>query len=260
MKFGPPSMTYNDNTSRALAYLLQKQDQLVDMTECIYRVEAEIPQASPAGVLLKSKITGGWLLSADSSGEQARLLDQVPERPIALTLHQQGALDKALDRFPDYHLEVLASWRFPSLEPPRFPLPFEVWPLDQGDVAGTLACNPTIPEKALRLQICRKLVYGACINDQLAGTVGTAPEGSISYLAVRPDLRGQGIGRTLFLYMLRRELQNGHIPFLLLSQQEEGLAPLAAQLGFVPSQQPVWRLVRPAFSTAPEPQTPDSEH
>lgn len=245
MKFGPPKMTYNDNTSHALAYLLGKESPLTDMTECIYRVEAEIPQASPAGVLLRSKITGGWLLSGDTDTEQARLLARVPEDAPSLLLHQESALDKAREKFPNYALEPLSLWRFPSLEPPRFPLPFEVWPLDEGDVADTLACDPGIPEEELRLQIRRKLVYGACIEDRLAGTVGTAPEGGISYLSVRPDLRGQGMGKTLLLYMLRRELRNGHIPFLLLSQREEKLAPLASEVGFVPCGVTVWRLRRP---------------
>lgn len=245
MKFGPPKMTYSDNTSHALAYLLGKESPLTDMTECIYRVEAEIPQASPAGVLLRSKITGGWLLSGDTDAEQAKLLAQVPQDAPSLLLHQEAALGMARERFPDYGAEPLSLWRYPSLEPPRFPPPFEVWPLDEGDVADTLACDPNIPEEELRFQIRRKLVYGACIDDQLAGTVGTAPEGGISYLSVRPDLRGQGIGKTLLLYMLRRELRNGHIPFLLLSQREEKLAPLASEVGFVPCGVTVWRLSRP---------------
>lgn len=245
MNYGLPKMTYNDNTSRALAYLLGKDPPLTDMTECVYRVEAEIPQASPWGVLLKSKITGGWLLSGDTAEEQARLLALVPEDAPSLLLHQESALVKAQERFPTYGMESLSLWRFPSLEPPRFLLPFEVWPLDEGDVADALFCDPEIHEEELRPQIRRKLVYGACMDDRLAGTVGTSPEGGISYLSVRPDLRGQGMGKTLLLYMLRRELRNGHIPFLLLSRREEPLAPLASEVGFVPCGVTVWRLKRP---------------
>ncbi len=238
-------MTDPDNTARALNYLLQRQDPPVDMTECIYRQEAEISHASPAGVLLRSKITGGWLLSADAAGEQARLLAAVPENPASVTLHQPEALEAARARFPDHRLEVLSLWRFPSLEPPRFPLPFEVWPLDEGDAADALRWAPAIREAELRRQIRRRLVFGACINDRLAGTVGTAPDGSISYLAVCPELRNRGIGRTLLLYMLRRELQSGHVPFLLSERQAQGFATLVSRAGFVPGRGPVWRLLRP---------------
>jgi GNAT superfamily N-acetyltransferase len=242
MNFAPPNLNYSDNTTKALTYLLPKGDGVTAMTECIYRVEGEILQASPAGVLLRHVVSGDYLLHAQGEAALSALLAQLPEdRPCTLLLHQREGVDLAVARFPHAQVTRLSLWRFPSLEPPRFPLDFEIWPLDLGDVADTLSFDPTLSSEALSEQITRKLVFGACIQDRLEGTVGTEPGGGISYLTVSPRLRGQGIGKTLLLWMIRKELQRGHVPFLLTERQD--LSPLLSSVGLEASSAPLWRLV-----------------
>ena len=214
MKYGLPKMTWNDNTSLALSYLLGQSDCWVDFTEPIYRVEVEIPQAPSKGVLLHHKITDGYYLDAQDRESAEALWTALPEVFSSLTAHGEKWLPFLKEKLPHCTITETNLWKWPGYEPPKFPLNFEVWPLDEGDIAETLQFDPTISEADLGLQIHRKLVYGACIQDTLAGTIGTAPDGRISYWTVSPDFRGQGIGKTLLLWMIRRELRNGHVPFL----------------------------------------------
>jgi GNAT superfamily N-acetyltransferase len=241
MQFGSPKLNYSDHTTRALSYLLPKGAQMTVMTECIYRVEGEILSASPTGLLLRHVVSGDYLISGENEEALTRLLGQLPDQlPHSLLLHQKAGVELALCRFPNAKAEPLSLWRFPSLEPPRFPLSFEIWPLDEGDVEDTLAFDPSIPANPLRTQIAQKKVFGACIDDKLEGTVGTEPGGGISYLTVSPRFRGQGIGKTLLLWMIRKELQRGHVPFLLTDRSD--LAPLFRSAGMEEAPAPLWRV------------------
>ncbi|MCD8145518.1 MAG: GNAT family N-acetyltransferase [Oscillospiraceae bacterium] len=230
-----PILPFQDNPSAALAYLLRQGNGHTDMTEAVYRQEAALVCTLANGVLLRHTAGGGYLLSAETSSALARLLEAVPADAKRAVLHQPWGLDAARSKFPDSALTLRELWRYPHLEPPRFSPGFEVWPLDEGDIPDSLSCDPTLPVAALRTQIQRRRVYGAYIREQLAGTVGTAPAGEICYLSVRPDLREQGIGPGLLRWMLRRELQNGHVPYALLEPENARTAALAQQVGLEPS-------------------------
>ena len=231
MSIAQPILPFQDNTSAALAWLLRQEKNHLDMSEAIYRQEADVVRTLADGVLLRHTVTGGYLLSANNPQTLKKLLDAVPDQTAALTLHEDWAQSELPPR--EWHRCFL--WYRPGFDPPVFPLNFEIWPLDEGDIPDALACDPGLPVDQLRSQIGRKKVYGACIQDQLVGTAGTAPTGEIAWISVRPDLRGQGIGTTLLRWMLRRELRQGHAPYLLLPEEKKAFSSWLGREGLSPA-------------------------
>ncbi len=218
MDYAHPILPFRDNFSAALTWLLRQPDNHTGMLEAVYRQQAIPVRTLAQGVLLRQRDSEHYLLGAESDAALRLLLLSLPESATSVTLYRPEHLERVRERFPGWTVQRLCSWRYPELELPRFLVPFEVWPLDLGDVEDALHCDPTLPVEVFSAQIQKRQVFGACIEDRLAGTIGLTPEGAISWLSVRPDLRGQGIARSLLLWMLRQELQNSHVPFILLPE------------------------------------------
>jgi GNAT superfamily N-acetyltransferase len=208
----------NDNTSRALSWLLRDPQPHLPMTECIYRVQAEILAATPGGVVLRNLI-GNIGMVAGEEDQLPSLLGKLPEDITTVLLCGSTPTQEVLEEFSQY--EFLDLWQWGSFTPPAGSADFEIWPLDAGDLSDAISCGiPPEREEELSAAIQRQAVYGACIDDQLAGTVGINALGGIDFLAVRPDLRGQGIGRGLFRHQVRQELRAGHLAYFLSFSKE----------------------------------------
>ncbi len=237
--YAHPALPFRDNFSAALGWLLRQEASHTAMTEGLYRQTAIPLRTLAQGVLLQQG-EGSYLLSAESSTALTLLTAAIPGVPNRLLLHQEWGLPMLQGRYPGLRFSSLQLWKYPRLELPRFTLPFEVWPLDRGDLPQALRCDPTLPVELLGQQIDRLQVFGACIEDRLAGLIGIAPGGDMTWLAVQPELRGQGIARGLLLWMLRRELQSSHVPYLLLQKDHAALAPLLGSLGLERAENPLW--------------------
>ena len=236
MSVAHPILPYQDNPSAALAWLLQQDKSFLDMTEAVYRQEASLLRTRSDGVLLRHRVSGGYLIGCDSPQALEALAAEIPDCSAPLTVHPNAGFEVLIRCFPGRCFEARTLWYLPEGNIRTFTPGFEIWPLDEGDLPDVLRCDPAVPAGPLREQIQRRRVFGACIRDELAGTVGTDPAGGIAWLAVRPDLRGQGIGRTLLRWILRQELRQAHVPYLLLSDQAAGIAGLLRSEGLLPAE------------------------
>ena len=236
MSVAHPILPYQDNPSAALAWLLRQDKSFLDMTEAVYRQEASLLRTRSDGVLLRHRVSGGYLIGCDSPQALEALAAEIPDRSAPLTVHLTAGSEALSRCFPGRCFEARTLWYLPEMTAPAFTQDFEIWPLDEGDLPDVLRCDPAVPAGPLREQIQRRRVFGACIRDELAGTVGTDPAGGIAWLAVRPDLRGQGIGRTLLRWMLRQELRQAHVPYLLLPERDTGITGLLRGSGLLPAE------------------------
>ena len=210
-------MIYTDVTSRALTYLLKRPGLHIDMTESIYRGLAEIRYAEPDGVLqlVHAHSTGApvlYQLSADTREAAEKLLPLITLE-IPVVAHQACCVEAVTAR-RDQLVSSCIQALWPTFAPPPANPAVEIWPLDLGDLPVVeqhydLIENPT----ELAERITSGGMYGACVEDRLAGFIGVHTEGAMGMLTVLEEYRGRGIGSALLTYLVRQELRRGHVPY-----------------------------------------------
>ena len=181
-------MIYTDVTSRALTYLLKRPGLHIDMTESIYRGLAEIRYAEPDGVLqlVHAHSTGApvlYQLSADTREAAEKLLPLITLK-IPVVAHQACCVEAVTAR-RDQLVSSCIQALWPTFAPPPANPAVEIWPLDLGDLPVVeqhydLIENPT----ELAERITSGGMYGACVEDRLAGFIGVHTEGAMGMLTL----------------------------------------------------------------------------
>ena len=236
-------MIYSDITSRALIFLQKRPGLHTDMTEAIYRGQAEILYAEGDGVLqlVRGEKTGApvlYQLSADTPETAERVLNRM-EHSLPVVTHQSCATEIAARRGGRVSIWTQAYW--PTFEPPRAHSSVEIWPLDLGDLPVVAEHYHLIrdPEE-LAERITSRNMYGACVDDRVAGFIGLHAEGAIGMLTVLEPYRGRGIGAALLTDLIRRELRRGHIPYSHILRGNEASHRLQRRVGMTFHPEPVW--------------------
>ena len=88
-------------------------------------------------------------------------------------------------------------------------------------------------------------MFGAFVDGQLAGFVGTHEEGSIGLLEVLPEYRGRKIGKALETYMINYSLRLGHIPYGQVIEGNDRSMKLQESLGLYTSKSTVYWMEKP---------------
>ncbi len=97
-------------------------------------------------------------------------------------------------------------------------------------------------EEYLRGRILAKAMYGAFIDDQLVGFIGTHDDGSMGMLYVDETYRGRGIGVSLESYLINRQIEQGFTPYCQVIIGNEVSRSLQEKLGLYLSEESVWWL------------------
>lgn len=240
-------MIYTDVTSRALTYLLKRPGLHIDMTEAVYRGLGEILYGESDGVLLliRAKDSGAPVLyqfSADTREAAEKLLPLMTQR-LPVIAHQACCVESVTSR-RQMAVSSCIQARWPSFNPPSATPQVEIWPLDLGDLPVVeehyhLVETPT----ELAERIAAGSMFGACVEEQLAGFIGVHPEGAMGMLTVLEAYRGQGIGSALLTYLIRRELRRGHIPYSQTFRANQASIALQKKVGMQPQPETVWWLL-----------------
>lgn len=236
-------MIYSDVTSRALIYLQQQPGLHTDMTEAIYRGQAEILYAERDGVfqMVRAEKTGApvlYQISADAPETAERVLERM-EHSLPVVAHQSCSMDAAARRGGTVSTWTQACW--PSFEPPRPDPSVEIWPLDLGDLPVVVEHYSLIEDSdVLAERIVSGNMYGACVNDQVAGFIGLHADGAMGMLTVLEEYRGKGLGMALLNDLIRRELRRGHIPYSHILRGNTVSLHLQKKAGMAFHSDPIW--------------------
>ena len=240
-------MIYTDITSRALTYLLKRPGLHIDMTETVYRGLGEILYAEPDGVLLlvHAKTTGApvlYQISADAQETVEKLLPLMTQA-LPIVAHQRCCVEVLSGRRQMTVNSCLqALW--PSFTPPAASRAVEIWPLDLGDLPVVEEhCHLVERPVELAERIAAGGMFGACVEDRLAGFIGVHAEGAMGMLIVLEAYRGQGIGGALLTYLIRQELRRGHIPYSQTVREARAAVALQKKVGLEPQPETVWWLL-----------------
>ncbi len=88
------------------------------------------------------------------------------------------------------------------------------------------------------------VMYGAFVDGQLAGFIGTHSDGSSGMLYVDESYRGRGLGVSLEAYNINQVKNNGYVPFGHVSADNAASLHMQEKLGLYMSETPVWWLTK----------------
>ncbi|MCM1046642.1 MAG: tRNA (guanosine(37)-N1)-methyltransferase TrmD [Candidatus Gastranaerophilales bacterium] len=93
-------------------------------------------------------------------------------------------------------------------------------------------------------RILANALYGAWEDERLIGFAGVHVSGAVGMLYVEEAYRGRGIGGALAAYVINREREAGHIPYVQIAQGNEETLRLTERLGLYPAKGRVCWLFR----------------
>lgn len=217
----------------------------LDMTETVRRGEGKILAASPAGALVYVPVDDPadaiYALSAADAKEAERLCALIPPDAPYVTVHESWALPAVQARCGYRTMNPVWQVGYLSQAPLPTPAsPFQARPLDLSHLDAVRAHYDKLETDYLLRRLTNGQLFGAFLDETLAGFAGFHAEGTIGLLEVFPPYRRRGAGRLLQTCLTNLELSRGHIPY---GQVFDGNAPsLALQrgLGFQISQGPLY--------------------
>lgn len=195
----------------ALQYLQQNIPLHISFIEPLRLGRAEVLAAGPDGVFLRHK-TGQFLLSADDSKAAEKLfLPYLPEIRDIIVCGKN--LSGTLCEKYGWKMDTPC---YQAVYEKKTPLPVS------GDIRQlgmeyfdavldgySLFRSPEYVENRLKAGV----IYGAFVEDKLAGFVGEHREGSMGMLEVFPEFRRMGLGAALESFQINRFLKEGRIPY-----------------------------------------------
>ena len=223
-------MTQHTTTGAALAFLDDKVF-YADMIDLVQRDAADILQAGPDGVLLRTG-TGTCLLASANEATARRLLTLVDDCRL-LVAHSPFELPLAEAMFGLNRRTTCLSSAYvgPALAPVSHS-DLRIEPL-------TLAWQPVVSANYAmdgpdyhRSRIEAGQMWGAFRGDDLTGFIGLHEEGAMGLLVVLEPYRRQGIARYLLTHLTNDVLSRGLTPYDHIIVGNAASAALQAGLGF----------------------------
>lgn len=220
-----------------LDYLKKQKLLHMDMIELINRGQARLVYAKGANICLCDRVSGIYFHTAETPDEGIPALQALWEDanaaggPELLVLHQdfmREATEKKL------HLKTRMSC-YQAVYTRKEKLPIAgLYRLDGRKQAGIVQIRPLTLEYLdivtanyhtvddadyIKDRIEKGWMFGAFIEEELAGFAGMHSEGGLGLLEVLPKYRGRHIGKALDTYVINLSLERGMVPY---GQVEEG--------------------------------------
>jgi tRNA (guanine37-N1)-methyltransferase len=201
------------------------------MLEQLLQEEMQIVYAREDGVLIRHISAGLYMLSAaseDSAGNMAGLIKD----PAVILLHQNYLIDEIKSRFSLKGTMPCHQAAWLKDEPvPAPPSGADIRPLTEAELPIVLLHYHSVdgPEYVKERLIAGML--GIYVNGELAGFIGTHPEGSIGLLEVLPSFRRRGLAFQLETAMMRRQQSLERVPYAHIKLGNEASIALHKKLG-----------------------------
>lgn len=245
-----PDMYLRYEALQACLDCLKKQKLLhMDMIELINRGQARLVYAKGANICLYDGASGIYFHTAETPDEGMLALQALREDANVtgglelLVLHQdfmrgtaEGMLDtKAL--MSCYQAVYTRKEKLPitglyRLDGRKQEEIAEIRPLTLEHLDIVAANYHTVDDAGyIKDRIEKGWMFGAFIEEKLAGFAGMHTEGSLGMLEVLPEYRGRHIGKALETYMINLSLERGMIPYGQVAEDNEVSRKLQEALG-----------------------------
>ena len=201
-------------TTEEIVALLSKDICLhIDMIDSIHKGAAKILYAEEDGVLLYNTSGECYMMSTPDEKAANKMIDMLPSVDL-IAVHQDFYLGKLQARFDFKQKMECYQAVYHSKQPQVIPNSgVEIKQLDESFVPIILHHYHHITDENYIYERIKATMYGAFLNDALAGFIGTHPEGSIGMLVVLPAFRRKGIAAMLENHMISIVLSLGYTPY-----------------------------------------------
>ena len=241
---------------------LMKQKLLhIDMIELINRGRAIFLAKDNNDILLQDKVTGIFY----HSGENMEFLVNLPQNILltmkSIVFHQLEFAEQAKSAFglnterteyqavytPKEHLPISGLYRADGT-PTAEGLVIRSLTEEHVEVIKNVYCPKKDDLEYYNAYIVERIksgcMFGAFVEDELAGFIGICDDGSIGLFEVFELYRGRKIGKALETYLVNKTLEMGWIPYGGVRAGDEIAAKLQESLGLYLSKTPVVRMFK----------------
>lgn len=215
---------------KALEYLAKDSLLHMDMLEAIRRGNALIMYASSAGVMLKEKYSGAYMLSQMDMNLGIKLLEKL-HKPKLIEVHQENLAQYALGRFGFSDMLECFQVVYTSKAKPEKTRNLVIRrPTNEELVIIKRNYNKISDEEFYKINDMGNLYVGIA-DGKMVGFVGSQLEGSIGLLQVFPEFRRMGFGTELEKYMIWLMMDKGYVPFGQVESHNEKSLAMQKKLG-----------------------------
>ncbi|EHI99297.1 GCN5-related N-acetyltransferase [Clostridium sp. DL-VIII] len=220
----------------------------VDMLECIRRGSAEILFASDGSVLLIDIPSQIYMLSSQSHKIAEHLISKISANAEIIVSHDKFSYELLAKKFKFNNTMICYNTVYTNhtpLESKNSTVNIKILTLGYKDIIMKYYSKAEIIEEGyIEDRLKSKVMFGAFINDDLCGFIGSHTEGSIGMLEVIPNYRGKGIGAALQIAATNSALANGRYPYGQVIEDNLASAALQKKLGFELSKNKVYWLMK----------------
>jgi len=177
------------------------------------RGSGEIIAEQEDALLIRDRVSGGWLLACENTAAGRRLLDRQIGPECRLLMVSDYALGQ--EAFRKYGFaEKLECYQVAYYgEKPAADTGISVRTAGKEDLPVLIENYRLISPEELEQVVARKSMLLGYSRDQLIGFIGEHLEGSMGILYVLPEFRHKGFGTALQLHCMAKTMDEGLIPF-----------------------------------------------
>jgi tRNA (guanine37-N1)-methyltransferase len=215
----------------ARKYLEKNRLLHIDMLEPLRLCEARILYAGEDGVLIY-QIPGGIYMLSAASEACVRRISGLVENASLIVLHQPYLRDELMHLFSLKRTMIChqAAWMKDTPAPTQ-ENNADIRPLTMSDFPAVREHYVILPDEQYIRSRLEAGMLGVYVNGDLAGFIGTHPEGSIGLLEILPAYRRQGLAFQLESAMMRRQQALGRIPYAQIIEGNTASLALHEKLG-----------------------------
>lgn len=220
----------------------------VDMLECIRRGSAEILFASDETVLLRDIPSQIYMISSKNPEIANILINNLSNNTDIIVTHEEFSYDLLKKKFNFNEMMICHNTVYTK----RTPLILQnsifiiklLTPEYKDIVIKNYSKANIVTNNYIENRLKANVMFGAFINDNLCGFIGTHEEGSIGMLEVLPKYKGKGIGASLQITATNDALANNRVPYGQVVQENLPSTALQKKLGFELSNNKVYWLMK----------------
>lgn len=246
-------LTYEKDQG-AIANLYRQKLLHMDMIQILNRGTGKLLHMDEDSCAVRDLMTGTIFLTAEGKTAAESLLSHIQnavaeniEKGKLLAVHQRELVETVEERYDGYVFskqicKLFVYTRDVPLKPVHNMIYRELTENDLPVVAKHYNDDVADDVAYLKDRLRKKSMFGAFVEENLAGFIGLHGEGSIGLLQVLPEWRRQGIATALETEMINRQLREGRTPYCYVREENEVSSKLQEKLGLYPAKGMVYWL------------------
>ena len=199
---------------KILNYLSKNPLLYIGIIEVIKRNTAEIIEFSKDGLLILEKESMAYMMVSESPQSAKNLIKNI-EKPLLFAAYEDYVPEIIEHIFSISPSRTCLQAAYFKDAPPSWEKDIDIRNIDESclDFISAHYNDGENSKEYVKSRLASGAVYGAFIDNHIAGFIGTHEEGAIGMLDILKEYRRMGIGQKLLGFMTDKFLSEKKIPF-----------------------------------------------